>query len=652
MSSQCMNRMNAGGLNHVNKIKYLGGWAFAGLLLLLVIILPTTIPAAEYQGDLNPETIIQPRTASYPDYLYTIKGGITGLDGTPLFWPEGIAINSTGHVYVADGNNERVQVYDSAGVYQYTIGITGESGSDNAHFYLPTDVAVNATGHVYVADPLNDRVQVFDNAGHYEYTIGSTAIAVAVNGTGCLYAAQYFVTHRVMVFDNAGKYQYSIGETDPGSDNAHFNSTTGVAVNSIGYVYVSDANNHRVQVFDNAGIYQYTIGVTGESGSDNAHFASPRGSCVNATGYLYVADGGNDRVQVFNPIGIYQYTIGVTGVSGSDNNHFSNPCSVAVNATGHAYVVDHSNSRVQVFSVGLPVGLTVSINSGAADTTTPSVVLTLSAHEAAEMCLSNNGTTYTAWEPFISTKDWTLDGGVGPKTVYFKARNALGESGPSIANINYTLLPTGLTITINGGAAETGSTSVTLALTATGATEMCFSNDGSFYYAWEAYSTSKVWTLYINAGLKTVYFKARNGTIEAAAPVMDSITYVPPPSDPFIHINDILAETNTLAVTLTLGATGATEMCFSNDNVTWSAWEPFATTKAWSLEGAAGVKTVYFKARNSQHELAPVYDTITYQPSPEPGPIGIPGFPIIVLLAVTCIGVLYIAGRKRRFLRA
>ncbi|OLS14518.1 MAG: S-layer domain protein [Promethearchaeota archaeon CR_4] len=87
-------------------------------------------------------------------------------------------------------------------------------------------------------------------------------------------------------------------------------------------------------------------------------------------------------------------------------------------------------------------------------------------------------------------------------------------------------------------------------------------------------------------------------------------------------------------------------MRFSNDGITYSAWEAYNTTKAWTLESGAGVKTVYFKAKNEFGESGPVTDTIM----PSSG-IAVPGFPAPMLLIVAGIVTLTIARRKRRSIR-
>ncbi len=90
-------------------------------------------------------------------------------------------------------------------------------------------------------------------------------------------------------------------------------------------------------------------------------------------------------------------------------------------------------------------------------------------------------------------------------------------------------------------------------------------------------------------------------------------TYLPP-RGLTISINGGAASTKYTNVTLTLAAAGATHMCFSNDSITWSDWENFSTTKAWNLTDSvnAGVKWVYFMARNATGTSRVVFDNINY----------------------------------------
>ncbi|MCD6108854.1 MAG: PGF-pre-PGF domain-containing protein [Thermoplasmata archaeon] len=96
--------------------------------------------------------------------------------------------------------------------------------------------------------------------------------------------------------------------------------------------------------------------------------------------------------------------------------------------------------------------------------------------------------------------------------------------------------PTGLSIVINNGESYTSSRTVTLSLSATGATGMMISNNPDFTGAsWEAYTTSKTWEIKSGDGVKTVYFKVRDSAIgEYGAAAGAYANIAPPVSDTII----------------------------------------------------------------------------------------------------------------------
>ena len=97
------------------------------------------------------------------EYLFLSKFGTFGtIDNGTFNVPFGVAVNpTTGNVYVADTNNNRIQVFDGNGNF---ITMFGGTGSGDGQFSFPFGVAVNpSTGNVYVADTFNNRVQVFDS---------------------------------------------------------------------------------------------------------------------------------------------------------------------------------------------------------------------------------------------------------------------------------------------------------------------------------------------------------------------------------------------------------------------------------------------------------------------------------------------------------
>lgn len=183
-------------------------------------------------------------------------------------------------------------------------------------------------------------------------------------------------------------------------DTLHLNRPTGLAVDSLGFVYVAEERGFRVIKYDAAGQSQLSIGKPGQPwyhadflaypqdvavasdgalwvvfqhgvkqltrqgvliqtlpasspwtpGASNSRFRFPRGVALDSAGKLYVSDSGNQRVQVYTLSGgapVYHSTIGETGVAGSDNSHFSFPAHIALDSSNRLYVADRDNARVQ-----------------------------------------------------------------------------------------------------------------------------------------------------------------------------------------------------------------------------------------------------------------------------------------------------------------
>ena len=77
--------------------------------------------------------------------------------------PSGVAVDSSGNVYVADFKNHRIRKITSEGVVTTLAGSGTEGYHDatgtTAQFTYPTNVAVDSSGNLYVADSGNDRIR-------------------------------------------------------------------------------------------------------------------------------------------------------------------------------------------------------------------------------------------------------------------------------------------------------------------------------------------------------------------------------------------------------------------------------------------------------------------------------------------------------------
>jgi len=128
-----------------------------------------------------------------------------------------------------------------------------------------------------------------------------------------------------------------------GSDNGQFNDSSGIAVDSLGNIYVVDSGNHRIQKFDPAGNF---LLAWGSFGSGNGQFNSAYEVAVDSLDNIYVTDRQNHRIQKLDPTGNFLLT---QGSLGSNDGQFIQPHGVAIDGSDNIYVVDRGNHRIQKF---------------------------------------------------------------------------------------------------------------------------------------------------------------------------------------------------------------------------------------------------------------------------------------------------------------
>ena len=134
---------------------------------------------------------------------------------------------------------------------------------------------------------------------------------------------------------------------------------------------------------------------------------------------------------------------------------------------------------------------------------------------------SGSGTTYTA--DITPDADGTITVDIAADAAIDVAGNG-NTAAAQLSIVSDTLAPTGTSISINGGDTYTNSTSVTLTLSATGASDMMISENSDFSGAsYEAYSASKAFTLSSTDGTKTVYVKYKDAAGNESTVVSDTI---------------------------------------------------------------------------------------------------------------------------------
>ncbi len=308
-----------------------------------------------YVADTNNQRIQKLNSSGVFQSAWGIRGTLNGQFKDP----EGVSVDSAANVYVADTNNHRVQKFSynpgsGAHIYETQWGSKyNTSSSEDWEFDDPSGIAAVSTPdgiHVYVADTDNDRIQVFSTAGAGLMIGGSWGksdarfkyAADVAAGSGGVYVVDRD-NSRVQRFTNEGLFVGKWG-TYGTTQNNQFNKALGVACDSAGNVYVADTGNHRVQKFAANGFFWTKWG---SSGSQNGWFSSPKAIACAGADYVYVADSGNNRIQRFSALGEYQTKWGTLG---SGEGGFSNPSGVAVDPSGNVYVADTGNHRIQKFT--------------------------------------------------------------------------------------------------------------------------------------------------------------------------------------------------------------------------------------------------------------------------------------------------------------
>jgi sugar lactone lactonase YvrE len=295
--------------------------------------------------------------------------GTSGGLGGELNYPQGVATDGAGNVYVAEEVNHRVQEFGSNGQFIRAWGKDVDAANPSTGFEIctvaanckagvggglggelaaPTGVATDASGHVYVTDSsmlcgatceINYRVQKFDSNGNFMRTWGKDVDATTA-GTG-------FEICTVAASCQAGTR---------GSLGGEFDGAPGIAADSAGNVYAAETGsqyggNNRVQKFDSNGNFMRAWGKNvdattagtgfeicttaancqaGTAGALGGELTGPAYVAPDGSGHVYVTESYNNRVQRFDTDGNFQRLWGEDVDAANPSKRFE-ICTVAAN---------------------------------------------------------------------------------------------------------------------------------------------------------------------------------------------------------------------------------------------------------------------------------------------------------------------------------
>lgn len=232
---------------------------------------------------------------------YSSSGSFVQSFGTEGYYdgdieqPTGLAISGD-DLYILNYNE--IDVYDIATTPPSLVRYFGSYGAGNGEFYPGAEgIAVDSSGDVWIADILNNRIEEFSPTGAYMSQIdGQPANGIAFDSSGDLVVADS-VSHSIDVMTTTGSIVQSISN---GTGDGAFNYPWGVALDSSGNIYLTDADGCDVLEYSGTGVWLQTVGTCG---SGAGQLAGPEYLAVDSSGRVDVGDTGNERIVQFAPSG-------------------------------------------------------------------------------------------------------------------------------------------------------------------------------------------------------------------------------------------------------------------------------------------------------------------------------------------------------------
>jgi sugar lactone lactonase YvrE len=269
-----------------------------------------------------------------------IIGAMNGSNSDALFdFPQGIAVDAAGNLYVADTANNAIRKVAAVGTNWVVTTLAGflsrgttghlDGTNSSALFNGPYGIAVDANTNIYVADTYNDTIRKVT-------PVGTNWVVTTLAGSPT-----------------------NAGSADGTNGVARFSYPAAIAMDTNGNLYVADFGNDTVRKIVQSGtnwVVTTLAGLAGSSGShdgtnSNARFSGPEGLAVGASGQLFVSDSFNNTIRGIQPVGtnwVVTTLAGSAGTTGSSNGTgtaalFNVPQGIAMNQAGSLYVCDSAN---------------------------------------------------------------------------------------------------------------------------------------------------------------------------------------------------------------------------------------------------------------------------------------------------------------------
>lgn len=288
-------------------------------------------------------SIIAKRTAfadeKWSGPLPVLRFKVLGDISDGLEMPSDVAVGDDGTIYVLDGTNNIVRVYDRD---RKKIKILGGDG------VLSQPVGIDATsrGEVLVADSLNARIAIFssDSPTPAYMALPATSDGFRSNPTDVATDPSeeiFYVVdndnHRVLAIDRAGQLLWTTGKM--GRLEGQFRFPFFIAVAKDGDLHILEVVNTRVQVLNPKGEHDLYLGGWGILPGE---FFRPKGIAIDEEGKVFVSDSYVGVIQALDQEGNF---MGAVGDENGELRRFNNPVGITT-WKNYLYVVEMIGNRV------------------------------------------------------------------------------------------------------------------------------------------------------------------------------------------------------------------------------------------------------------------------------------------------------------------
>jgi hypothetical protein len=349
--------------------------------------------------------------------LPRVTGSADGTNSTARFdTPSGLAVDATTNIYVADFDTHTIRKITPSGTNWIVTTIAGTANTpgdadgtnQTARFLNPFGLTLDLQGNLFVADAGNHTVRKVTPAG-------TNWIVTTIAGL-------------------AG----SPGSADGTNYLARFRQPRDVALDSNGGLYVTDRLNATVRRLLPDGTNWIITTVAGLSQAEDdtdgtnegARFSAPDGLAIDSLGHLFLTDNGNENIRNLVPVGTNWVSSTIGGRSGvrgfSDgtgtNALFNYPDSIKIAASGQLYIADRDNYVIRLgVSLKAPM-IRIAPAPGQVTLSWPVTELPFQLESSAVL------STNPSWNPVITPPVevngvWTVTNAPAAPALYYRLRH-------------------------------------------------------------------------------------------------------------------------------------------------------------------------------------------------------------------------------------